>query len=422
MHRKPLVVILGGGFGGVRVALDLARKRAAKIILIDPNDYHSVHSQYYELATAFRAERKGETQREERRAFHDMLRTATVPFEHIFAGLDVQTIKSRAERVDPKKSAVILEGGRVIHYEWLVIAIGSQTNYFGIPHLEQNSLGLKSITEAMNVRDHVDELFLSSPKHKKINIVVGGGGFTGVELACELVGYMKKLSHTHNHPMGNWNCIIVEAGPAVLGSTSAWVQKKVQKRIRKLGITLLLNSPIVDVWPNLMYIGKEKRAFPFDLLVWTAGVKGSCPIDIVEGTMLDKRNCIFPDLTLRVPMQESIFVLGDAATTLDPKTANPVPMTAQKAIHEARYVSRALRRLIKDKKTHIVSYVPKSSSFIIPLGGKYAVVQTPYFHVAGFLSWALKYVVLLRYLRSILPIRRAIAFVGRELALYTKND
>lgn len=410
----------------MRVALDLARKRAAKIILIDPNDYHSVHSQYYELATAFRVEPKDETQREERRAFHNMFRTAAIPLKDIFAGLDVQVIKSRAERVDSKKSAVILEGGRVIHYEWLVIAIGSQTNYFGIPHLEQNSIGLKSVTEAMNVRDRVDELFLSSPKHKKINIVVGGGGFTGVELACELVGYMKKLSRIHNHPAGNWNCIIVEAGPAVLGATSMWVQKKVQKRIRKLGITLLLDSPIVDVWPNLMYIGKEKRAFPFDLLVWTAGVKGACPIDIVDGIALDKRNCIFPDSMLRVSVHENIFVLGDAATTLDPKTASPVPMTAQKAIHEARYVSRALRQIIKNNQqaggTTLAPYRTKSSSFIIPLGGKYAVVQTPHFRAAGFLPWALKYIVQLCYLRSILPIRRAFALVGRELALYTKND
>lgn len=423
-HRKPLIVVLGGGYGGTRVALDLARKKVAKIILIDPNSYHALPTQYYELATLFREEKHKEDTRELKREFRRIMISSSAALENIFFGLDVQLIKARAERVDSQNSSVILEGGRVIHYQWLVVAVGSQTNYFGIPHLEQNSIGLKSVNEALNVRNRVDELFLSTPKHKKITIVIGGGGFTGVELACELVGYMKKLSRIHGHPAGNWNCIIVEAGHVVLGATSLWVQKKVQKRLRELGVTVLLASPIIDVWPNLMYIGdaKEKRALAFDLLVWTAGVKGACAADIIDGVTLDKRNCISPDATLRVPRREKIFVIGDASSSVDPKTGSPVPMTAQKAICEARYVSRAISKLIKNANASLTPHKPKSTSFIIPLGGKYAIVETPFFHMAGFLPWILKYIVLLRYLRSILPLRRVLSLIGRELALYTKND
>ena len=418
-----MVVILGGGFGGVRVALDLAKRRAANIVLIDRNSYHSLPTHYYEVATAFEPEHKNESRMDRSKIFHELIRSAAIPLEDIFGRFDaVKLVRGEVSRVDPKTRRVILEGGRVFSYDYLVIALGSATNYFGISHLEDNSLGLKTVMEAANVRNRIDELFLQTPKHKKVRVVVGGGGFTGVELAAELVGYMNKLAQIHACPHGHWECVIVEAGPTVLGVSPEPIRRMAQRRLQRLGVTVLCDSPIVDVWPNLIHIGKEKRPFPFDLLVWTAGVKGACTGDIIEGALLDKKHCVNVTDTLHVGSYADIFTVGDVAGTLDPKTRAPMPMTAQKAIHEAKYVARAIIKLSKNPKTVLRPYFPKYSSYIIPLGGKFALLDTPLAKTSGFFVWALKYVVLLRYLKSILPIRRALWLLAGELALFTKND
>ena len=158
------------------------------------------------------------------------------------------------------------------------------------------------------------------------------------------------------------------------------------------------------------------------MLIWTAGVKGSCLADIIEGIELSKRNCVPVDETLRITVAKNIFAAGDVATTLDPKTKNPVPMTAQKALDEGKYIARYLLILIKDPKTALAPYRAKPSSFIIPIAGKYAVLETPYLKISGIFIWALKYFVILKYLLSIVSVPNAFKIVMREVRLYAKTD
>jgi NADH dehydrogenase len=422
MHHKPLVVILGGGYGGIRVARDLAKKKAAEIILIDRNPYHMLYTQLYEMATLFRPEQLPETKKQQRRENRELLTSAAIPLRDIFAPFpSVKIEQGEVSLVDPDARAVIFATGRKLHYDYLVVALGSKTNYFSIPHLEQNSIGLKSVNEAGNIRNRIDELFLNTPKHKKITVVIGGGGFTGVELAGELVGYMKKLSRLHGRPTGNWACVVVEAGAGVLGTSAPWVQVRAARRFRKLGVTVLAGSAIVDVWPNLLYLGKEKRPFGFDLLVWTAGVKGACEGSIIRGAGVDKKTCLVVDEYLRVGSYGNIFTVGDSAATIDIQGA-PVPMTAQKAIHEGAYVARAIRALARNPKTKLSVYRSKPSKFIIPVGGKFAMLDAGFMRWTGFFAWVLKYVVLLKYLVTILPIGKSLRYVAHELRLFVRND
>ncbi len=423
MQRKPLVLVLGGGYAGVRVALDLARQKSAKVILIDKNPYHALPTQYYELATFFRNEPRVETIQQLKGGFHNALYSAVISLKELFAKYpDVEVMQATVSLVRPKDSCIVLADGRRLYYEWLVFALGSQTNYFNIPHLEQNALGLKTPEEALNVRDQLDELFYKSPKQKKITVVIGGGGFTGSELAGEVVGYMRKLAREHQHPAGHWSCVVVEAGSSVLGTSSAWAQRKAKARLSRLGVTFLFDHAIVDVWPNLLYIGQERRPLPFDLLVWTAGVKGSCLGDLIEGIAPSKKNCVPVNNTLRIEGLENIFVAGDVAATVDSKTKTPMPMTAQKALQEAKYISRSLKNLIQNPKAKLKSFEPKSSSFIIPLGGKYALLETPYVKLSGSLIWVLKYIVVFKYLITIMSPWKSFGFLMSEIRLYTKND
>ncbi|MSR76439.1 MAG: NAD(P)/FAD-dependent oxidoreductase [Candidatus Ryanbacteria bacterium] len=423
MHHKPLVVILGGGYGGIRVARDLAKKKAAQIILIDRNPYHMLYAQFYEMATLFRPEQLPETNKQQRAENRELLTSAAIPLRDIFARMPMVKIEQgEVTSVDPEARAVIFDTGRKLHYDYLVVALGSKINYFSIPHLEQNSIGLKSVNEAGNIRNRIDELFLTTPKHKKITVVIGGGGFTGVELAGELVGYMKKLSRLHSRPTGNWACVVVEAGAGVLGTSAPWVQKRAARRLKDLGVTVLAGSAIVDVWPNLLYLGKEKRPFGFDFLIWTAGVKGACEGSIVKGVGVDKKMCLTADPNLRVSPYQNIFTVGDTASTLDKQTGAPMPMTAQKALHEGAYVSRAIRRLVKNPKATLVPYKPKPSKFIIPIGGKFALLEAGSMRWTGFFAWVLKYAVLIKYLITILPLGKSLRYTAHELRLFIRND
>ena len=423
MHHKPLVVILGGGYGGIRVARYLAKKKAARIILIDRNPYHMLYAQFYEMATLFRPEQLPEIKKQQRIENHELLTSSAIPLRDIFAPFpDVKIERGEVTSVDPEAHAVIFGTGRKLYYNYLVAALGSKTNYFSIPHLEQNSIGLKSINEAANIRNRIDELFLTTPKHKKITVVIGGGGFTGVELAGELVGYMKKLSLLHGRPIGNWACVIVEAGAGVLGTSTPWVRARAAHRLKELGVTVLTGSAISDVWPNLLYLGKEKRPFGFDLLVWTAGVKGACEGSIIHWAGVDKKMCLIVDQYLRVQPYENIFTVGDTAATIDADTGASIPMTAQKALHEAGYVARALCRLIKNPKASFAPYTSKSPKFIIPVGGKFALLEASGLRWAGFFAWALKYLVLIKYLVTILPLGKSLRYAAHELRLFIRND
>lgn len=423
MNKKPTVVIIGGGYAGIRAALDILKSNLAHVILIDQSGYHALPTQWYELATLYRTEPKQETTGQEKQEFHEYLRSATISFGQIFhAKHDIEILRARVGRVVPNKSYVLLEDGKRIDYDWLVVAIGSKTNYFNIPHLEQNSIGLKSTNEALNIRDRLDELFASTPKHQKITVVVGGGGFTGCELAGELVGYMKRLSKQHARPMGNWACVVVEAGDSLFGASPAWVQKKAHHRLRELGVTVLLGSAIVDVWPNLLYLGEEKRTLSFDLLVWTAGVKGGCEAEILQGVAPGPKNCIAVTNELRLMGYNNVFVAGDVAATFDKDGKTLMGMTAQKAIAEGAYVGNALRVLLKNKHAKLTPYVPRHSSYIIPLGGKYALLQTPVVRISGIMPWILKYIVVFKYLVTIIPMRQAFQVTLREMKLYTRND
>lgn len=419
MHKKPLVIILGGGYGGVRVALDMVKHKNAKVILIDRNMYHALPSQYYEVGAYFRPE----DPRTLRKDFHELYHSATVSIDEIFKRSPLfDFIQGEVESVIPEDSLITLRGGRKLHYDYLVIALGSETNYFGIPHLEDNSIGFKRVEESLNIRDRIDELFLSTQKHKKIQIVVGGGGVTGCEFTGELIGYIHKLSRSHSRPVGAWSCVIVEASNSILGSFSLWAQEKAHTRLSRLGVTILADSPIVDVWPNLIHIGKEKRPLPYDVLIWTAGVKGACSGDIVKNISLEQKNCLPVNQFLQVGEHKNIFAIGDIAASFDPIKKQPLAMTAQKALHEGIYVGYALSQLIKNPKVSLEPCKPKYSSFIIPLGGKYALLETPHLRLSGFIPWLLKYIVLLKYLRTIIPFGDAVRFVVKEMRIFSQND
>ena len=423
------IVIIGGGFAGVRAGLDLLKKsRDVHVTLIDKNPYHSYHPDYYEAAAAVLKELKEASISQ----FAGLFSTVAVPFKNIFGNYkNIRILQDAVSEIDFDKSFVKTEHKKEIFYDWLIIAAGSKTSFYNIPGLKELSYELKTVNDALNIRNGIDEIFSSKGKRNKINIIIGGGGFTGSEVAGEINGYIKNLAKIHNHPYKNVNIKIIEASPSLLGGASAWAQNKTKKRLEKMGIEILLNAAVEKVSKEKNFDPakespagyvrlKDGAVLPFDMLIWTAGVEAEEISKLFPKETLQKKLCLNVNKHLMILPFKNVFAAGDIAYCVDPMSKISLPMTAQTAISQGAYAATAIIKKTNKKKLN--PYRPKQSRFIIPLGEKYALADLVFLKFSGFFAWALKHIVTLRYFLSILPFFDALTLWLRGLKVYIKND
>lgn len=397
---KRTVVIVGGGFGGVRAALDLsAHERDLKIVLVDKDGYHSYPADYYKLLSPSR----DKNEHFGRAKFRLMFSSVSIPLADIFEGKkNVEIVFGEVSGLDSPKNEVILSSGLKIRYDWLILAVGSATNFYDIPGLRHRALEFKTTEDSLNLRNAVDEAFARKGKRENIDIVVGGGGFTGCEVASELVGFAKNMAQLHGHPTENVSVSIIEASPVLLGSAGEWISKKVLLRLKKLGVKIFLGDPLIDVKDNFVDL-KSGKSMNFDVLAWTAGVKANPLAEKIAGLNLSKGSCVTVDEYLKTNLAENIFAIGDLAFCMD--NEKPMPMTSQTAISQGKYVAYYIKKKLHGRR--IFKYHPKKLNFIIPLGGRYALIDFGRFKLEGFIPWALKRFVALKYFLSILSVGRA---------------
>lgn len=411
------IVIIGGGFGGVRVAKDLVSAswrigEGIHITLIDKNKYHSFYPNFYEIATAYLPEKFTQTasleQAHKEIYFHELIKTSSVYFEEIFLNdLNVFILEDEALDIDFKNREVILRSGNKKKYDFLVVGVGSETNYFNDLLLKERALPLRDLRDALLVRNAIDELFANSPKNKLLKIVIGGGGFTGCEFAAELQGYLKTLSQIHGRPEHYVECSIFDIASQLLSSASSYVQHKTQERLESLGVKINLNTSVNSI-------------HDFDILVWTCGVVANSLLKNLQGVHLEKASCVAIDSYMRILPYEDVFGVGDAIYCINEKTGKAMPMTASMAIREAKYVAPNIKRSIEKKK--LVRYEPNFPGFIIPLGGKYAIFEKGNIHFSGIIPWVMKHLISLNYWISILGIRKGLKIWKNGMKIFLKND
>ncbi|MBI2426239.1 MAG: NAD(P)/FAD-dependent oxidoreductase [Candidatus Kerfeldbacteria bacterium] len=411
------IFILGAGFGGLAAALALERRLrsdpSVSITLVDREPYHLYTPLLYEICTGYA---KHDTKAWERALEHG----SEAAIRKILAGKKIHFIRDTIEHVDCAGRLVHLKVEGEKSFDYAILALGSQSFDFGIPGVKTYALKLKTMRDALRIRRKVVELVESiTDARGKKTIIVGGGGYTGVELATELYGQTQKLLREKKLPPGALQLLIVEAANAILPGLSLRATNAARVRLARLGIQLKMNHRITDVKVDHILIDGQ-QTIPCDLFIWTGGVLCSEVEEIMGTCKMDTKKRMMVNEFLQVNGHEQIFAIGDNACMMDPEAKKPVPMLAQLAHKEGERAAYNLAQHFYGKLLRPFS--PRVSGVVVPLGGKYAVAQVGKIVLTGFVGWTVKKIVDLRYFLTILPVRKAIGLWFRGAREYAKND
>jgi NADH dehydrogenase len=355
--KRQKVLILGGGFGGIKAALELSGHQAFEVTLIsDQSDFR-----YY--PTLFHAAVGGKPT------------GSSIPLAEIFENKDVQLVLDTAKKVDRKSQKVKTAGDKTYAYDVLIVALGVVTNYFGIEGLAENSFGIKTQAEAQRLKKHLHDQLLHDLK-PDFNYVVIGGGPTGVELAGALPAYIDQIVKNHGLQRRKIHVDLVEAAPRLMPRMPKPYSRALAKQLRKLGVRLYLGKTVEGAsQDSLTVAGKPIRSHT---IVWTAGVTNH-PFLKDNAFQLTNHGKAFVDQYLCI--EPNIYVIGDNANT-------KFSGMAQTALHDGRFIAH---NLIRQTEGHnMKAYKPKQPVYVAPAGHKWAAVMWRQFHVYGWLGWLLR--------------------------------
>ncbi len=357
MPEKLKVLILGGGFGGVKTALELAGHPHFAVTLISDSANFRFYPALYRAATGGSAV------------------ASSIPLAEIFAGKNVELIHDSAKKLERENKNVICASGAAYGFDILVIALGTLTNYFDIKGLKEYSYGIKTLEEAQKLRQHLHERICDERK-PDLNYVVIGGGPTGVELAGALPAYIKHVIKQHKLPKKNVNVDLVEAQPRLLPSMSRHYSIAVQKRLRRQGVKIYPNQKVeAETADQLMVSG---HSIASHTVIWTAGVTNH---PFLSGNKLKMNEHGKVAVNELLQAEEDIYVIGDNAAT-------PYSGLAQVAIRDALFISNNLKRLVAGQAP--LPYRPKRPIYVVPVGPHWAAVAMGKTEIYGLAGWLLR--------------------------------
>lgn len=370
------VVIVGGGFAGINLIKRLTNDDCFQITLVDTHNYHFFPPLLYQVATAFIEPS-----------------SISYPFRRMFQKKkNLRFHLGCLVRVNPENNTIETDTGNLT-YDILVLAVGTETNYFGMENVRKNALPMKTISDALNLRNY---LLLSmekavraterAEKERHLNIVIAGGGPTGVEIA----GMLAELGH--NIRMKEYPEItdlqghihIVDAGSTLLGPMSKTAQQEATAVLKKLGVRITLNTAVKDYVDGQVLLSTGK-VINSNVLIWASGVTGR-EIPGLPSEVIGRGRRILVDEFNKVQGTSNIYALGDICLqTSDKDYPNGHPQLAQVAIQQGQNLAGNLKRLIDSEPLKPFHYHDKGSMAII---AKYkAVADLPKFSFKGFFAW-----------------------------------
>nr|WP_240915661.1 NAD(P)/FAD-dependent oxidoreductase [Cellulophaga sp. BC115SP] len=372
---KKRVVIIGAGFGGLKIARDLADSEDFQIVLIDKNNYHQFQPLFYQVATAGL----------EPSAISFPLRLA---FHH-YKDVHVRITEVTELRTDSQE--IITQLG-AIRYDYLILAIGADTNFFGQKNIQEKALPMKSVGEALGLRNRLLENFENAlvsdsddVRQGLMTVVVVGGGPTGVEVSGTLAE-MKRHVLPKDYPELDFDLMkvyIVESGGELLGPMSKNAQIKSKEYLEQLGVNVYLNTRVTDFDGKYAYLNNGEK-IRTNNLVWAAGIKANF-IEGLNPEILARGGRIKVNRYNQIEGYQNIFAIGDVAFMTEDAYPNGHPQVAQPAIQQGKLLSKNLPRLLRGNPLEEFTY--KDLGSMATVGRNLAVVDLPFWRFQGFFAW-----------------------------------
>lgn len=392
--EKKRVVIVGGGFGGLKLANKL-RKSNFQVVLIDRNNYHQFPPLIYQIASSGIEPS-----------------SISFPFRKIFQShKDFYFRMAEVRSIFPEHKIIQTSIGKV-KYDYLILAAGTTTNFFGNKHVEEVAIPMKNVSEAMGLQNALLEnleraLTCASERERMelLNVVIVGGGATGVEVAGAL-SEMKKYIIPKDYPdlpSSLVNVYLVEAGPRLLPAMSPESSAHVEQYLREMGVNVLLNKMVTDYQDHRVIL-KDGSSIATRTFIWVSGVAAQRIGNLPE-TCLGRGGRIKVDAFNRVEGLDGVFCIGDQCLMEegDPEWKGGHPQLAQVAIQQGRLLAKNLVRLEKGKDLKPFRYLNLGT--MATVGRNRAVAEFSKIKMAGFFAWLMWLVV---HLRSILGVRNKI--------------
>ena len=370
------VVVVGGGFAGINLIKSLAKDKRFQITLVDKNNYHFFPPLLYQVSTAFIEPS-----------------SISYPFRRLFQEKDnLRFHMGSLLKVNHQENTIETDTG-VLSYDYLVLGLGTESNFFGMQNVKEKSWPMKTIDEALNLRNtilmNMEKAVRAETREERdrlLNIVIAGGGPTGVELAgmlAELGANIARKEYPEIPDYGT-HIYLVDAGPVLLAPMSKTAQNEATKVLKKLGVHIILNVAVKDYVDGKVMMA-DGNTIETCTLIWASGVIAR-EVPGLPAESIGRGRRVLVDEYNRVQNFNNIFALGDQCLqTTDAKFPNGHPQVAQVAIQQGELLARNLKKIADKSELKPFSYNDKGSMAII---SKYnAVADLPKFSIKGFVAW-----------------------------------
>ncbi len=401
MGAQKRILILGGGYGGVwagKILEKQFRKRDdVEITLVDMKPFHTLMTELHEVA-GWRTEPE----------------SVQVGFRKIFGTKRINVVLDRITKVD-------IEGKKAFSakaeypFDYIVVGVGAEPEYFGIPGVKDNSFSLWSFEDAMRLRNHVEHVFMEAAKEtdpakraRMLTFVVAGAGFTGIEMIGELLEYRDVMCKKYYLDKKEVRVVNIEALPSILPILEEPLRAKAEKYLQKVGCEIMLSAAIVGAEPGKVLL-KSGQIVETDTFIWTCGVKGSDFAGALPVPM-GRRNRIECDQEMKSTKYPYVYVVGDnAGLMLDGK---PMAQVVESAHFSAEAAAKNIIADIDGGERH--TFKPNYHGFMVSIGGKYAVANAGGMKTSGLIAMAMKHMINMYYLFCIAGINQVWEYFKHE--------
>jgi NADH dehydrogenase len=332
---KKRIVIVGCGFAGLSFAKELS-KSDFQIVIIDKNNFHQFQPLFYQVATAGLEPRD-----------------ITFPIRKIFQNFNDYFIRiAEVTKIDSEKNQIETTLGN-LNYDYLVLANGADTSFFGMHNIQKHAKPMKNVYESVSllweILQNMEDVLTTDETEELMNIVVVGGGPTGVEISGALAE-MKKFVFPKDYPeidCDKINIYLIEASPKLLGSMSEKSSAKSKNFLNKMGVNVLTSSIVKDYDGHLVTLG-DGKTIKSKTMIWAAGIQGNF-VSGINANNYTRTNRILVDDFNKVKNYQNIFALGDIACMITNDYPNGHPQVAQVAIQQAKNLASNLKKKIWDQ-------------------------------------------------------------------------